>query len=90
MTILYVLLVLLVTMSATTITSLKRPYSIVIHLTKMSLSPAIWPSDYEADVLTIWLKVRTASQVARSLPILTKYYTPPSLSERLWPHSHNK
>ncbi len=27
-------------------------------------------SDYEADVLTIWLKARTASRVASSLPIL--------------------
>ncbi len=28
-------------------------------------------SDYEADMLTIWLKAQTASQVASSLPILT-------------------
>ncbi len=41
------------------------------------------PSDYETDVLTIWLKMHRlpAKQLAA--------YAPPSLSERLCPHSHN-
>ncbi len=37
------------------------------------------PSDNEAYVLTVWLKALYWSG----------YYTPPSLSKRLWPHRHN-
>ncbi len=32
---------------------------------------SLLPFDYEADVLTIWLKAGAANQVASSLPILT-------------------
>ncbi len=41
-----------------------------VKLEEWGLNP--WPSDYEADTLTAWLKIGAASQAASSLPILIR------------------
>ncbi len=59
----------------------------ISHHVNLEWDVNLLPSDYEVDMLTIWLKTQTANQVASRLPILTwiLYYGKKEYDHTWWP-----